>query len=104
MNESNFESSDIQAPSAFLPIVLVELSLALLFTFLCLDQSAQRSRIQEAIKQREPMVQQSAQLQGKLQKLIEDFNTATPEEAKTVFAKYGIQFTPKAAVSPTPAK
>jgi len=102
MNES-IESNDSQSPSAFLPIVLVEISLVLLFIFLCLDQSTQRSKMQEAIKQREASVQQSAQVQGKLQKLIEDFNTATPDEAKTIFAKYGIQFTPKTAV-PTPAK
>ena len=103
MNE-NIESNDVQAPSAFLPMVLVELSVVLLLLFLCVDQSAQRAKIQEAIKQRDAMVQQSTQVQGKLQKLIEDFNTAAPEEAKTIFAKYGIQFAPKPAASPEPAK
>ena len=98
MNE--FESNDTQSPSAFLPIVLVELSLALLLVFLSLDQSTQRSKMQEAIKQRESVVQQSAQVQGKLQKIIEEFNAAAPEQAKAVFAKYGIQFTPKTDAAP----
>ena len=104
MNESNLESTDMQSPSAFLPIVLVEFSVALLLIFLCLDQSGQRNKMQEAVKQREAMVQQSAQVQGKLQKLIEDFNAATPDEAKTIFANYGSQNTPKSAASPAPAK
>jgi hypothetical protein len=98
------EFEETQTPSAFLPIVLVELSLALLLIFLSLDQSAQRAKLQDAIQQRDTAVQQSAQVQGKLQKIIEDFNAAAPEEAKTVFAKYGIRFTPKPDATPAPAK
>ena len=102
MNE--FASNDTQSPSAFLPIVLVEFSLVLLLIFQGIDQTSQRSKLQDAIQQRDAVVQQSAQVQGKLQKIIEEFNAAAPEEAKTVFAKFGIQFTPKAAASPSPAK
>lgn len=102
MNE--IESNDTQSPSAFLPIVLVEFSLAILLIFLSLDQSSQRSKLKEAIQQRDAIVQQSAQVQAKLQKIIEEFNAATPEEAKTVFAKFGIQLAPKAEASPSPAK
>ena len=96
------EFDETQAPSAFLPIVLVELSLALLLVFLSMDQSTQRTKLQDAIQQREAAVQQSTQVQGKLQKIIQDFNAAAPEEAKAVFAKYGIHYTPDA--TPAPAK
>lgn len=102
MNES--ESNDAQAPSAFLPILLVELSVLLLLISLSVDQFSQRSKLQEAVNQREAVVQQSAQVQGKLQKIVEEFNAAAPEEAKTAFAKYGIQFAPKPAAAPSPAK
>jgi len=105
MNESTIESNDPQSPSAFLPLALVEFSLILILIFQGLEQSSQRSKLQEATKQREAVVAQSTEVQGKLQKLIEEFNAATPEEAKTIFTKYGIQFTPKSAASPiAPAK
>lgn len=101
MSES-IETNDVQAPGAFLPILLIELSLITLFAFLCVDQSNQRSKIEAAVKQRESAVQQSALVQAKLQKLIEDFNAAAPEEAKAVFAKYGIQFGKPAEAKPSP--
>ena len=84
-------SESPQCKGAFLPLVLLEISLALVLTFQISMQVPQRNLLQSIIKQNEKGVEQSQQVQADLVKLVSEFNEAAPEESKTVFAKYGIQ-------------
>jgi len=94
MNEFNTPQDDFESPQckgAFLPLLLVEISLALILIFQVSMQLPQRNLLQSIIKQNEKGVEQSQLVQADLLKLISEFNEAAPEEAKAAFAKYGIQ-------------
>ena len=88
--------TDTRASGAFLPLVLFGFSLMLMLGFEMIDEIGQRSRLQTVLAQREPDYQKSLQLQNRLQTLLVSFNKVAPEEAKTLFEKLGIRFTPSA--------
>ncbi|MEI6561500.1 MAG: hypothetical protein WCO68_05370 [Verrucomicrobiota bacterium] len=94
-------SESPQCKGAFLPLLLLEISLALVLIFQVSMQVPQRNLLQSILKQNAKGVEQSQQVQADLIKLISEFNEVAPEEAKTVFAKYGIQL--NGAPTPAPA-
>ena len=102
MNEQLF-FTDNRPTGAFLPLVLFGFCLALMLGFQMMDQVTQRSQWQMLIAQREPQVQNSLQLQNRLQALLVSFHSAAPDEAKALFQKMGIRFTPSATPPATPA-
>jgi len=87
--ENDFESSE--AISAFLPLTLIGISVALVLAFQLTVQFPQRTILQKVVAQNEQAVQQSRQIQGGLQTLILDLNTAAPEETRAALAKRGLQ-------------
>ena len=99
--KDNFESSACKG--AFLPLVLVGLSLAIVLLFQVSMQLPQREMLKQIVKQNEKGVEQSQQVQGELQKLVMDFNAVAPDETKAVLARLGVQWTPPASPAPSPS-
>ena len=95
-------SESSQCKGAFLPLLLLEISLAIILIFQVSILLPQRAMLQNIIKQNEKVVEQSQQVQVDFVKLATEFNGVAPEQAKVVFAKYGIQMAgaPAAAASP----
>ena len=89
------DPSDSTAKSTFLPLVLVALSFVLVLIFQVSMQMPQRNLLQNIIKQNERNVEQSVQLQSRLQKLVMDIMEASKndKDAQSIIAKYGIQMT-----------
>lgn len=87
---------------AFLPLVLVSLSLILIFIWQLSAISTQRTAFQSTIQRQEELVKQSHQVQGSLEKLVNDLLdlSATDSEAKAIVQKYGIA---RSGAAPTPA-
>ncbi|MCX6967974.1 MAG: hypothetical protein NTZ46_09415 [Verrucomicrobia bacterium] len=87
--QDHFESANCKG--AFLPLLLLEISFALILIFQLATLLPQRDLLQQVIKQNEKGVEQSKQLQADFVKLATEFSEAAPEEAKAAFAKRGIQ-------------
>ncbi len=102
MNASQTDSATPCCQSAFLPLLLLGLSFALILIFQVSMLLPQRGLLQTVIEQNKKAVEQSQQLQADFVKLATEFNEAAPGEAKAAFAKYGIQLSAPSA-SPSPA-
>lgn len=94
--------------SAFLPIVLLGVSIALVFIFQISLLLPQRTALQQSLVQNENPVQQSKQLQAAVQRLVMDVYNAAPDDkdAQAIIAnlaKQGIQVNPAAAPAASPA-
>jgi len=78
---------------AFLPLVLLSLSLIVLLGWQVSNTSTQRSLLEGAILRQSPAIDQSTQVQANLAKLAGDLLQAaqTDPTAKAIAAKYGIQ-------------
>ena len=108
--QNHLESADCKGP--FLPLVLLEISLALVLIFQVSVLKPQRDLLQQVIKQNEKGVEQSLQVQTALQKLVVDLLAAAKDDkdAQAIIAKYGIQVSSTnpaaatAAPAATPAK
>ena len=102
--EDDFESPEPKG--AFLPLVLLGSSFALILIFQVSSLLPQRDQLNRLIKQNEQGVTQSRQNQVALVKLAQEFNDVAPEQAKVVFANRGIQLSggtaPSVSPSPTP--
>jgi hypothetical protein len=99
------ESSE--SKGAFLPVLLLEISFALILMFQIAILLPQRDLLQKVIKQNEKGVEQSTQVQGALQKLVVDLvgASADDKDAQAIIAKYGIQVSgAPAAPAASPAK
>ena len=98
MNELNTPqdaSESSQCKGAFLPLVLVAISLALILIFQVSMQLPQRDLLRKFIQQNGKGVEQSLQVQASLQKLVTDLFAAASDDkdAQAIIAKYGIQMT-----------
>jgi len=107
MNEStpDFEFESSQSMSAFLPLALLGVSLAIVLIFQVSVLLPQRTLLQQALTQSEQGVEQSKQVQAGLQRLVMDLvnSSADDKDAQAIIAKYGIQVTGGAAPAPAPA-
>ncbi|MEA3186669.1 MAG: hypothetical protein QOD99_499 [Chthoniobacter sp.] len=90
---------------AFLPLVLIALSLIFVFIFQLTAITQQRAAFQSAIVNQDAGVKQSRQIQGNLEKLVRDLLEVaqTDSEAKSVVTKYGIQSNTTVAPLSVPA-
>jgi len=81
---------------AFLPVLLLGLSLLLFFISQVTDLSSQRTTIMTAIQRQDDVVKQSRQVQGKLQSLALDLleTAKTDEAAQKIVGKYNIRQNP----------
>jgi hypothetical protein len=75
---------------AFIPLVLLSLSLIVLLGWQVSNSSAQRTQLENAITRQEPAVNQSNQVQATLGKLAADLLEAaqTDGTARAIAAKY----------------
>jgi len=98
--ENNFESPE--SKGAFLPLLLLGISFALVLIFQISVLLPQRDLLQKVIKQNEKGVEQSRQVQAGLQKLVMDLIAAAPDDkdAQAIITKFGIQVS---GTSPVPA-
>ena len=96
-------SASPQTMSAFLPLVLMAVSLLFSLVWQLKNSSAQSDLLQQNITQRQQGVAQSRQLQSGLEKLVMDLIDAAKDDddAKRVIAKYNIQMGGK-PVAPLP--
>lgn len=96
--------------SAFLPLVLLGVSIALILVFQLTILFPQRSALQTSVTQNEQAVQQSREIQAGLIRIAEQFNAVAPEETRAVLNKRGIQVSggvptvTAPAASPSPAE
>jgi hypothetical protein len=97
MND-NLDSTPAQQLSAFLPLILLGVSILLLNLFQLSVMLPQRTQIQRNITQNEQGVAQSRQAQGNLQRLIEDLVSVSNnnKDAQAIIAKYNISIAPPA--------
>ena len=88
---------------AFIPLVLLSVSIIVLLGWQVSVSSTQKSAIENAITRQTPAVNQAQQVQGSVSKLVTDLLQAaqTDEGARAIVAKYKIQQN-GAAPSPTP--
>ena len=104
MNEITPEndSESPESKGAFLPLLLLGVSFALVLIFQVSVLLPQRSMLQTVIQQNEKGVEQSKQVQAGLQKLVLDLIAAAPEDkdAQAIITKFGIQVS---GTSPIPA-
>ncbi len=78
---------------AFLPVVLIGLSLLFFFIWQVTGLSSQRTTYKTVIERQDEMVKQSRQVEAKLQAMAQDLLTAskTDDLARQIVAKYNIQ-------------
>lgn len=87
---------------AFVPLVLLSVSIIVLLGWQVSVSSTQKSLIQSAITRQEPAVAQAQQVQASVSKLVANLLAAaqTDDGAKAIVAKYKIQ---QSGPAPTPA-
>ena len=97
MNDStsDFDLESSRSMSAFLPLALLGVTLAMVLVFQVSILLPQRTLLQQALTQNEVGVQQSKQVQAGLQRLVMDLvnSAADDKDAQAIIAKYGIQVT-----------
>ena len=101
MNDSDSSQSHLDA---FVPLLLLALSLVLIFVFQLTAITQQRAAFENAVNRQGEGVKQSRIVQGNLEKLVRDvldLAQSGDSEAKAVIQKYGIQS--NAPVAPAPA-
>lgn len=79
---------------AFIPLLLLALSLAIVFIWQLTNLSSQRSIFQSTITRQEELVKQSKTVQGTLEKLVIDLlelARSGDTDAQAVVQKYNIQ-------------
>lgn len=98
MNDQ-FDSVSDQQTSAFLPIVLLGISVLLFNLFQLSMLMPQRTQLQRIISQNEQAVAQSREVQGKLQKIVEDLVNISKDnkDAQAIITKYNISVRPNGA-------
>lgn len=96
------EEGEIQVMSPFLPLLLLAISFALLLISLDSSLSTQRTGLNQALAQRNQLLQQSPQIQERLQKLFTDLGAIanTDADARAIIQRSGIQITPPAQQAP----
>jgi hypothetical protein len=100
MNTEKCDSSICQG--AFLPIVLIALSLLILFCWELKNTSKQRAALQSAIQRQEEGVKQSKAIQAGLEKLVLDLlglAKSGDADAVAIVKKYNISQQPPATRS-----
>ena len=98
MNEFTVPNDALESShckGAFLPLLLVGVSLALVLIFQVSMLLPQRDLLQKIIEQNKKGVEQSLQVQTSLQKLVTDLLAAASDDkdAQAIITKYGIQVT-----------
>ena len=103
MNEST--ASHDCCKGAFLPLLLLSISFALILAFQVSALHQQGLMLHQILKQNEKGVEQSLQVQASLQKLVMDLVavSADDKDAQAIIAKYGIQVAAPAAPAASPA-
>ncbi len=98
MNDQ-FDPISEQQTSAFLPIVLLGIAVLLFNLFQLSMLLPQRTQLQRIITQNEQAVAQSREVQGKLQKIVEDLVNISKDnkDAQAIIAKYNISVRPNGA-------
>ena len=98
MNDQ-FDPISEQQTSAFLPIVLLGVAVLLFNLFQLSMLLPQRTQLQRIISQNEQAVAQSREVQGKLQKIVEDLVNISKDnkDAQAIIAKYNISVRPNGA-------
>jgi len=107
MNESTENhAGSSECSSAFLPLLLLGVSFALILIFQVSILLPQRSLLNNVIKQSEQGVQQSKQVQSGLQTLVLDLIGAAKDDkdAQAIITKYGIQVSGTSPVAAPAAK
>lgn len=98
--QENFESTATKG--AFLPLLLLGVSFALILIFQVSVMLPQRGALQKVVEHNTKGVEQSKQVQSGLQKLVMDLIAAAADDkdAQAIITKYGIQVS---GSSPVPA-
>jgi len=94
MSEQLYFSDTQRGSTAFLPLLLFGLSLALTLGFQMADKIKQRQLWETTIAQCETAEQNSQKVQNRMKTLLNSFHQAAPDEAKELCQKLGLQYTP----------
>jgi len=108
MSEQYYTESQTQGgfkTDAFIPLILLSISLIVLLGWQVCNASTQRNQFQAAITHQQPAVDQSKQAQASLAKLATDLlvTAKTDDTAKAIATKFGIQQNGAAADTSAPA-